>query len=167
MRRRIVPLLAVTTFSAAAALAWQQPDNQPPGPPPAAATAPTTATAGAQRTLPGGLIVVDLPPDAPPTAAKGDLVGLEYAGTLDDGTVFDSSATRVGAGGLSDLLVFTLGAGQVIKGFDLGVEGMRVGEKRRIVVPPELGYGARAVGSIPPNSRLTFEVTLVRVRKAS
>lgn len=83
---------------------------------------------------------------------------VHYTGTLDDGTVFDSSIPR-GAP-----FQFTVGAGQVIRGWDIGVEGMKVGEKRLLVIAPELAYGSTARGSIPANSKLTFEVELVDIR---
>ena len=90
-------------------------------------------------------------------AKAGDIILVHYVGTLQDGTKFDSSYYR------GEPLKFTLGAGQVIKGWDEGLLGMKVGGKRRLVIPPELGYGARAVGSIPPNSTLIFEVELAEV----
>ncbi|MEK7628170.1 MAG: FKBP-type peptidyl-prolyl cis-trans isomerase [Patescibacteria group bacterium] len=91
------------------------------------------------------------------TAQKGQTVSVHYTGTLKDGTVFDSSRTR-GAP-----FSFTLGSGQVIKGWDEGVAGMKVGEIRTLVIPPDLGYGSRGIGSIPPNSSLYFEVELVGI----
>lgn len=92
------------------------------------------------------------------TAAAGDAATVHYMGTFTDGTVFDSSVTR----GVP--FTFTLGAGQVIPGWDVGVVGMKVGEKRRLVIAPELAYGATGVpGAIPPDSTLTFEVELLGV----
>jgi len=88
----------------------------------------------------------------------GNLAVVHYTGTLDDGTVFDSSIER------GRPFEFTVGVGQVIEGWDLGVLGMRVNEKRRLVIDPELAYGSRAIGSIPANSRLTFEVELLEIR---
>ncbi|XP_049282196.1 peptidyl-prolyl cis-trans isomerase FKBP2 [Anopheles funestus] len=91
---------------------------------------------------------------------KGDLVHMHYTGTLEDGTEFDSSIPR------GNPLTFTLGMGQVIKGWDQGLLGMCEGEKRKLVIPPELGYGERGAGEkIPPNSVLIFEVELVKIER--
>ena len=97
------------------------------------------------------------------TAAKGQQVTVHYTGWLDNngikGSKFDSSKDR------NQPFEFSLGRGQVIKGWDQGVEGMKVGGKRKLTIPPDLGYGARgAGGAIPPNSTLLFEVELLGVR---
>ena len=91
-------------------------------------------------------------------AKAGDKVAVLYTGTLADGTVFDSTAGR------GDPFVFRLGAGQVIKGWDEGVLGMREGEKRKLVLPPDLAYGEGGSGPIPPNATLTFVIDLVEVK---
>ena len=89
-------------------------------------------------------------------AEKGMKVAVHYQGRLDDGTVFDDSHKR------GEPISFTLGRGQVIKGWDQGIEGMAVGEKKTLTIPPELGYGAQGAGDvIPPNATLTFDVELV------
>jgi rhodanese-related sulfurtransferase len=91
-------------------------------------------------------------------ALTGQRISVHYEGKLQDGTVFDASRPR------GQPLSFILGKGQVIKGWDLGVEGMLVGEIRRLTIPPEMGYGANGAGEvIPPNATLIFEVELLAV----
>lgn len=89
------------------------------------------------------------------TAAKGDLLVVSYKGTLEGGRVFDQNA-----GPKDQPFVFWLGKGEVIKGWDQGLVGMRKGGTRKIVVPPALAYGERGVGPVPANATLTFEVIL-------
>lgn len=89
----------------------------------------------------------------------GQIAVVHYTGTLEDGTVFDSSIPR------GQAFSFTLGAGQVIQGWDQGVLGMKVGEKRKLIIPAELGYGDRGAGGvIPPGATLIFEVELLEIR---
>ncbi|RMH15865.1 MAG: FKBP-type peptidyl-prolyl cis-trans isomerase [Gammaproteobacteria bacterium] len=91
-------------------------------------------------------------------AVAGKQVSVHYTGWLTDGSKFDSSVDRGQPFG------FALGAGQVIQGWDQGVVGMKVGGKRRLTIPPHLGYGARGAGTvIPPNATLIFEVELLGV----
>lgn len=90
---------------------------------------------------------------------SGDNIVIHYKGTLTDGTTFDSSYDR------GEPFETQIGVGQVIKGWDEGVVGMKVGGKRKLTIPPEMGYGNRAVGPIPANSTLIFEVELVDVLK--
>ena len=104
------------------------------------------------------LQIEDLVVGTGPEAKKGDVVEVHYTGWLTDGKRFDSSVGRAP-------FSFHLGAGQVIQGWDRGVAGMKVGGKRRLTVPPELGYGSRGFpGVIPPQSTLVFEVELLGVR---
>ncbi|HCR52507.1 TPA: peptidylprolyl isomerase [Candidatus Kaiserbacteria bacterium] len=96
-------------------------------------------------------------------AAVGDTVTVNYVGSLTNGTVFDASANHGSAG-----FTFTLGAGQVIKGWDQGIAGMKEGGKRVLIIPASLAYGSQAVGdAIPANSTLVFEVELLKVQKAA
>jgi FKBP-type peptidyl-prolyl cis-trans isomerase len=92
-------------------------------------------------------------------ATAGSRVVVHYTGKFADGNVFDSSVTR------NEPFQFVLGAGQVIKGWDEGIVGMRVGGKRLLQIPPELGYGANDYGPIPGGSTLYFEVELLKVEK--
>jgi FKBP-type peptidyl-prolyl cis-trans isomerase FkpA len=105
-----------------------------------------------------GLQYEDLVEGTGPAAKAGDSVKVHYTGWLTDGTKFDSSLDR------RSPFVFPLGAGRVIKGWDEGVAGMKVGGKRKLQIPPQLGYGARGAGGvIPPNAELIFEVELLGI----
>lgn len=108
-----------------------------------------------------GLVVEVLQEGTGEEAKNGDKVSVHYTGTLEDGVKFDSSLDR------GQPFTFTLGAGEVIKGWDLGVLGMKVGEKRKLTISSELGYGERGTpgGPIPPNATLIFEVELLGVNQ--
>lgn len=109
-----------------------------------------------------GLTIEDLECGDGEVAEAGMVATVHYVGTLDDGTQFDASRDR------GEPFSFPLGAGQVIKGWDLGVEGMKVGGLRKLTIPPELGYGeAGAGGAIPPNATLVFEVELLEVSEGA
>ena len=105
------------------------------------------------------LIIEDLTVGNGTTATAGQSVSVHYTGWLTNGQKFDSSVDR------NDPFEFRLGAGQVIPGWDQGVAGMQVGGKRKLTIPPNLGYGARGAGGvIPPNATLVFEVELLAIR---
>jgi peptidylprolyl isomerase len=110
-------------------------------------------------TTPSGLKYVDLVEGSGAEPKLGQSVSVHYTGWLIDGKKFDSSRDH------GSSFEFKLGVGQVIKGWDEGVATMKVGGKRKLTIPPELGYGARGAGGvIPPNATLVFEVELLGVR---
>ena len=116
----------------------------------------SSTEAGEMMTTDSGLQYIILEEGSGDAPQPGDTVKVHYTGTLEDGTQFDSSAGR-------DPIEFALGTGQVIPGWDEGIALLKEGSKARLVIPPNLGYGDREVGPIPPNSTLIFEVELVEV----
>ena len=107
-----------------------------------------------------GLKIIDFVIGTGDVASSGQTVAVHYRGTLEDGTQFDASYDR------GTPFEFPLGAGRVIKGWDEGVQGMKVGGQRKLVIPPDLGYGSRGAGRvIPPNATLIFEVELLEIKK--
>ncbi len=117
------------------------------------------ADEGKVVTTASGLQYVDVVVGDGREAVKGDLVVVHYTGTLPNGKKFDSSKDR------NQPFSFPLGAGRVIKGWDEGVAGMKIGGTRKLTIPPDLGYGARGAGGvIPPNATLLFDVELLEVR---
>ena len=111
-----------------------------------------------QNTPANGLVIDVIEVGSGETAVKGKMVSVHYTGWLTEATKFDSSKDR------NDPFNFPLGAGHVIRGWEEGVQGMQEGGKRKLTIPPELGYGARGAGGvIPPNATLTFEVELLKV----
>lgn len=168
---RAAPLLALLT------LAGCQPQSNSVAtetkatstPSPAATTAPTGSPAGAaMKTTPSGLQYQDLVVGQGPKPLLGQTVVILYTGWLTNGIKFDSNTS-----GGKDPLEFRIGRGEVIKGWEIGigggngVEAMRVGGRRKLIIPPELGYGNRAMSTIPPNSTLVFEVELINIKKGS
>jgi FKBP-type peptidyl-prolyl cis-trans isomerase len=110
-------------------------------------------------TTASGLQYEDLVEGTGQVAKAGDTVVVHYTGRLTDGTKFDSSHDR------RTPFTFPLGAGRVIKGWDEGVAGMKIGGKRKLLIPSKLGYGEKGYpGAIPPNADLVFEVELLQVR---
>jgi len=106
-----------------------------------------------------GLKYIDIKKGEGETPKQGQTVVVHYVGTLDDGTQFDSSYDR------KEPFEFTIGAGEVIKGWDLGIATMSVGGERDLIIPASLGYGSEgAGGAIPPNSTLHFNVKLIKIK---
>lgn len=144
------PELAATLVADAAQL-------QPPVTPAPPATPTATKDKKAMMTTASGLQYVDTVEGTGATPTQGKTVTVHYTGTLQDGKKFDSSRDR------GQPFEFKIGIGQVIKGWDEGVGTMKVGGRRQLVIPPDLGYGARGIGPIPPNSTLLFDVELLGV----
>lgn len=112
----------------------------------------------AEITTPSGLVYEDLKEGEGAVATAGQRVSVHYTGWLTNGNKFDSSKDR------NDPFVFPLGAGRVIRGWDEGVQGMKVGGTRKLTIPSDLGYGPRGAGGvIPPNATLVFEVELLDI----
>jgi FKBP-type peptidyl-prolyl cis-trans isomerase len=153
-------VLAVVAY-AVTACAKKEQQTQSAAPAPAAA-APATGTPVAASnvvTTADGLKYEILRQGNGPVAVAGQTVSVHYTGWLLDGTKFDSSVDR------GQPFDFPLGAGRVIKGWDEGVAGMKVGEKRKLTIPSSLGYGERgAGGTIPPNATLVFDVELLGIQ---
>jgi len=121
-------------------------------------TSAPSKTKGKPVTTPSGLKYWELKKGSGAVAKAGDSVQVHYTGWLTEGKKFDSSVDR------GSPFAFKLGAGMVIKGWDEGVAGMKVGGKRQLHIPAELGYGARGAGdAIPPNAELIFDVELLGV----
>ncbi len=120
---------------------------------------PEKATASGEVTTASGLKYSDLVVGAGESPRPGQMVTVHYTGTLENGTKFDSSVDR------GQPFTFQIGVGRVIKGWDEGVMTMKVGGRRKLIIPPNLGYGARGAGGvIPPNATLIFEVELLGVQ---
>ncbi len=151
--KTVVVILAITLLALTGlAIAQTSPAAKP------ATTGPTKVTGEPTKTA-SGLEYWDIKVGAGATAQTGQHVKVDYTGWLTSGKKFDSS---VGTGKPFD---FMLGAGQVIKGWDEGVVGMKVGGKRQLRIPPELAYGSKGYpGAIPPNATLIFDVQLVDVK---
>jgi peptidylprolyl isomerase len=119
----------------------------------------TPGQAGQEQVTASGLRYIDGQAGSGPAAKAGDHVQVHYTGTLENGRKFDSSRDR------NTPFEFHLGQGQVIKGWDEGVAGMKVGGTRRLIIPSDLGYGRRGAGGvIPPDATLIFDVELLAIR---
>ena len=115
-------------------------------------------SAGAEVTTPSGLKYTDITVGNGPSPRPGQTAVVHYTGTLQNGAKFDSSRDK------GQPYSFVLGTGTVIRGWDEGVATMKVGGRRKLVVPPALGYGATGNGTIPPNATLVFDVELLDVK---
>lgn len=139
----------------------QKTESPPPPAPEKTAEKPKPAAPAPTASSDAKLVTEDLVVGTGETAEAGDNLSMKYTGTLLDGTEFDSTAKHG-----DQPFKFQLGAGRVIRGWDQGIVGMKVGGKRKLTIPPDLGYGSRGAGAqIPPNSTLVFVVELIGVEK--
>lgn len=152
-------LLALVSLTACAAQPAEAPQEPAPAEQPAAETpaAPETPAPTVDPATVTELKVEEIKAGDGAEAKSGDTVSVHYTGWLADGTKFESSLDS------GQPIQFALGQGQVIPGWDQGVTGMKVGEKRRLIIPPDMAYGESGSGPIPPNSVLIFDVELVSI----
>jgi peptidylprolyl isomerase len=165
----LLVLIALAASACSPAASTAQPTSQPatqPTNPPASqpttssSTQPTPTAAVGEVTTASGLRYIDEVVGTGDALQPGDFVKVHYTGTLVDGTKFDSSLDR------NEPAVFPIGIGQVIPGWDEGVGSMKVGGKRRLIIPPVLAYGDKGAGTvIPPNATLIFEVEVLEIPK--
>ncbi len=176
-RQKLIALLLCSTFVSGSTLACSK-LTEPPKPEPIQGETTNTAAAEAKPAAQPAATPAPTPAQPPPDpnakleikdvvvgkgaeAKAGDTIKVHYVGTLANGEKFDASKDHG-----TEPFTFDLGKGRVIKGWDDGVAGMKVGGKRKLTIPPHLGYGARGAGpKIPPNSTLVFEVELVEIVK--
>ena len=176
-RQKLIALLLCSTFVSGSTLACSK-LTEPPKPEPIQGEPANAAAAEAKPAAQPAATPAPTPAQPPPDpnakleikdlvvgkgaeAKAGDTIKVHYVGTLANGDKFDASKDHG-----TEPFTFDLGKGRVIKGWDDGVAGMKVGGKRKLTIPPHLGYGARGAGpKIPPNSTLVFEVELVEIVK--
>jgi peptidylprolyl isomerase len=151
--KRLIASCAVLAICAPL-MAWAAPTAAPKALRPKAAS-----MVGKTVTTKSGLKYVDLVIGKGPMPKPGQTISVLYTGRLTNGTVFDSTGNRN-----NEPFETPIGVGQVIKGWDEGMLTMRVGGKRRLTIPPSLGYGSEPQGPIPPNSTLIFDVTLLAIK---
>jgi FKBP-type peptidyl-prolyl cis-trans isomerase len=147
--RKLIPVILVMLL-AAIGIAARGADTD---------TSSPTKVEGKSKSTASGVEYWDITIGTGATAVSGKNVSVHYTGWLTDGKKFDSSVDR------GKPIEFPLGAGRVIKGWDEGLVGMKVGGKRQLRIPPSLGYGVRGAGPIPPNAILIFDVELISVGK--
>ena len=155
MRRLLCGMMTMLALAGCAAAAEEPPSAAPE----TLSFAPAlNVDLAAMQRMEGGLYVRDVRAGGGRAVGRGDEVAVRYATWLPDGTTMDANVAPAAP------REFRLGARQVIRGWDQGVAGMRVGGQRQLVVPPSLGYGSRQVGNIPPNATLVFLVEVVSAR---
>ncbi len=152
----IIVVVVVAIVAGIAYFVANKKSEEPSKPAETQTTHPTETTA--QTAGESKVEIVDTVVGKGAEAVNGKSITVHYTGTLKDGTKFDSSVDR------KEPFTFSLGAGQVIKGWEQGIQGMKVGGKRKLTIPPDLAYGNNAVGAIPANSVLIFEVELLDVK---
>lgn len=160
IKNTLVVVLVVLGIVVVGWLLWNKSQDTAPTPAPTPTATPSESVIKStpMNTTINGLQIKDIEVGTGAEAKSGDTVAVHYVGTLTNGQKFDSSIDR------GQPFIFSLGAGEVIRGWDLGVAGMKVGGKRQLVIPAELAYGSRAVGDkIPANSTLVFEVQLLEI----
>jgi FKBP-type peptidyl-prolyl cis-trans isomerase len=153
---RYTSFLQRALFAVFAAITFAACGNAAPSTP----TIPANCVLGGPEkeiTMPTGLKYADLLVCQGQEAKTGDSVSMHYTGWLTNGSEFDSSRKS------GQPIHVVLGSGGVIRGWELGIPGMKVGSKRRLIIPPSLGYGPQGSGSIPPNATLVFDVELVSI----
>lgn len=157
MRSHVLPLLVIAALAPLAGGCGSS-NTRSAAQAPAVSTPPRQEASKVHK-LASGLVYEDVAVGSGTMADPGLTVSVHYTGRLADGTKFDSSLDR------GTPFSFQLGSGQVIQGWDQGIKGMRIGGKRKLTIPPDLGYGARGAGGvIPPNATLVFDVELLDVK---